>query len=141
MSTTQNFQLNTGDVLGFNYRSFISSQKAIAISDPKTYYQQRNDLMQDLKVTIIEKMYENLFNVLTIGKPPAGGKSSQLATKPCYPPQKINDLLINLCSDLAENLEEVVELVFPSDFEKIADSRLLIKTRGESVNVGGGAAP
>jgi len=131
-----NFQLNTGDVLGFNYRNFISKQKGLAISKPDAYYKERNDTMDAVKVICVEETYKALFSLLTKGEYKSGTTAVQISNKPVsYPPQKINDLLIEICSTLADSLEEVVELVFPSDFEKIADSRLLIKTKGESVSV------
>ncbi len=93
--------------------------------------------MDAVKVTCITTTYETLFSLLTDGKV-AGATPYELDKKPQYPPQKCNDVLINICSDLAESLEEIVDLVFPADFEKIADSRLLLNTRGNTVTVGSG---
>ncbi len=129
-----NFKVNTGDVLGFNYRNFISNQKAKAISKPEVYYTERNTLMDAVKVQVITNTYNTLFDLLTKGTNPTGITSS-LTIVPSYPPQKCNDILIDICSTLADSLEEVVDLIYPSDFEKIAESRLLIKTKGESVSV------
>ena len=59
-----------------------------------------------------------------------------------YPPQKINDVVLDLVASLAEELADIVNLVFPDDFMKIADSRLVIKQKGDSVNIGSsGVAP
>ena len=131
-----NFQLKVGEVLGFKYQRFISAQKAMAISDPKTYYTQRDKLDSQIKEDIATKIYEDLFEVLTKGASFMTNKDVQ------YPPQKINDVVLDLVASLAEELADIVNLVFPDDFMKIADSKLVIKQKGDAINIGtSGVAP
>ena len=131
-----NFQLKVGEVLGFKYQRFISAQKAMAISDPKTYYSQRDKLDSQIKEDIATKIYEDLFEVLTKGASFMTNKDVQ------YPPQKINDVVLDLVASLAEELADIVNLVFPDDFMKIADSKLVIKQKGDAINIGtSGVAP
>ena len=131
-----NFQLKVGEVLGFKYQRFISAQKALAISDPKTYYTQRDELDAEIKEGIATTIYDTLFVVLT------KGASFMTNKEVAYPPQKINDVVLDLVASLAEELADIVNLVYPDDFMKIADSRLVIKQKGDSVNIGSsGVAP
>ena len=136
MST--NFKLDVGEVLGFKYQSFIGKQKSLAISNPDKYYKERNALDQEIKEDLATKIYDDLFIVLT-----KGSQTNKFSSgEPMYPPQKINDLVLDLVASLAEELSDIVNLVFPDDFTRIADSRLVIKQKGESVNIGtSGVAP
>ena len=128
-----NFQLNVGEVLGFKYQSFISKQKALAISNPEKYYKERDQLDLEIKQGIATSIYDKLFHLLNAG---TGITNAMSSGSPCYPPQKINDLVLDLVASLAGELADVVNIVFPDDFQKIADSRLVIKQKGESVNIG-----
>ena len=131
-----NFQLKVGEVLGFKYQRFISAQKAIAISDPKTYYAERDKLDSQIKEDIATRIYEDLYVVLT------NGASFMTNKEVHYPPQKINDVVLDLVASLAEELSDIVNLVFPDDFMKIADSKLVIKQKGDAINIGtSGVAP
>ena len=141
MAAKQNFKLDTSDVLGFNYRNWISKQKAKAISKPQQYFEDRDKLMNAIKNSCITSTYDTLFDVLNEGTVNGGGTTYNMDGHPKFPPQKINDILINICTSLAEDLEEVVDIVFPSDFERIADSRLLLQTKAKVINVGGATAP
>ena len=137
-----NFQLKVGEVLGFKYQSFIGKQKALAISNPDKYYKERNALDSDIKEGIATLIYDQLFIVLTSGLASASGTAVISNAPVNYPPQKINDLVLDLVASLAEELADIVNLVYPDDFMKIADSRLVIKQKGESVNIGtSGVAP
>ena len=131
-----NFKLEVGEVLGFKYQRFISAQKSMAISDPKQCYKERDALDQEIKEDVAKLIYEKLFTVLTKGSSSMTNKEVQ------YPPQKINDVVLDLVASLAEELADIGNLVFPDDFTIIADSRLVIKQKGESTNIGtGGVIP
>ena len=133
-----NFQLKVGEVLGFKYQSFIGKQKALAISNPDKYYKERNLLDSEIKEGIATKIYDDLYVVLTKGS----SVSAFTSGEPQYPPQKINDLVLDLVASLAEELADVVNLIYPDDFMKIADSKLVIKQKGEAINIGtSGVAP
>ena len=135
---TTNFKLSVGEVLGFKYQSFIGKQKALAISNPDKYYKERNLLDSEIKEGIATKIYDDLYVVLTKGS----SVSAFTSGEPQYPPQKINDLVLDLVASLAEELADVVNLIYPDDFMKIADSRLVIKQKGEAINIGtSGVAP
>ena len=133
-----NFQLEVGEVLGFKYQSFIGKQKALAISNPDKYYKERDLLDSEIKEGIATTIYTDLYTVLTKGSQ----KNAFSSGTPMYPPQKINDLVLDLVASLAEELADVVNLIYPDDFMKIADSRLVIKQKGEAINIGtSGVAP
>ena len=135
---TTNFKLSVGEVLGFKYQSFIGKQKALAISNPDKYYKERNLLDSEIKEGIATKIYDDLYVVLTKGS----SVSAFTSGEPQYPPQKINDLVLDLVASLAEELADVVNLIYPDDFMKIADSKLVIKQKGEAINIGtSGVAP
>lgn len=136
MATNQ-FQLNTNDVLGFDYEMYVSSIRALALSKPDEYFKLRRDVLQKVKKDAVGNLYKTFFNVLSLGQDIDGRAIGKLGSndefRPCYPSQKINDFAISVASDLADHINRCIDIILPDDFEKIASNKLNLKGRASVI--------
>ena len=135
--TKNKFVLDTSDVLGYNYQAYISSVRALALSEPKKYFAMRAEVMTKVRGDAIGSLYKSLFNVLTAGRDvdnhPIG---SYLGTKgyvPCYPSDRTNNFVVECAREMAEWIEKAIDIILPDNFETLASSKMSLKGKGEIV--------
>jgi hypothetical protein len=119
-------------VLGIKYQGFLNSQKAICLKNPDAYVTQRNAILESLTNTVIDAMYVRIQALLTTGEMKDLDKPFQ-PKNPSYPPQKINDVILNVVGQLAEGLNQIVDIVCPEEYLKYTDSKLNIQAKGSAV--------
>ena len=135
------FKLDTNDVLGLNYQKYCEKIKSLALSKPSEYFDLRQEVLEKVKADAVGNLYNTLFAVLSEGKDLAGNPIGKLGTEkfvPCYPSQKINDFALGAATDMAEWINDAIDIILPDDFEKIAMGKLRLKGKGSSIEV---AAP
>jgi hypothetical protein len=135
MATNQ-FQIDTNDVLGFNYQQYVAEIRALALSKPSDYFSLRRAVLAKVKRDAVGDLYKTLFNVLSLGIDKEGNKIGVLGGGnfiPGYPSQKINDFAIEVAEDLAEHLNNAIDIILPDDFEKIASNKLCIKGNANTI--------
>jgi hypothetical protein len=125
-------------VLGIKYQGFLNRQKATCLKDPESYVNQRDYLLEIITNNIIDALYTNLQLLLTTGKHPSILKAEYVPNNPQYPPQKINDVIMDVVGQLAEGLNQIVDILCPEAYLKYTDSKLNIQAHG--ANVGPSAA-
>ena len=143
MSDNNNkFLLDTDDVLGFAYSEFLSAIRGLAISHPGEYYTLRSNLMKTIKRDAVGMLYKSIFNALSLGcdkdRNPINGTNYSLGRAPYvpqYPSQKVNDIAIRVASILGEELNKVVDLLMPDEFESIASKKLQIKGAANAIQL------
>ena len=143
MSSNNKFLLDTDDVLGFAFQEYLSSIRGLAISSPSEYYKLRAVLMKTIKRDAVGALYKTIFNALSLGADANGnaisaGGSTALGRAPLvpqFPSQKVNDLAIRVASVLGEELNKVVDILMPDEFESIASKKLAIKGASSSIDV------
>jgi hypothetical protein len=138
------FRLNTDNVLGFGYQEYLSSIRGLAISSPGEYYKLRSELMKTIKRDAVGALYTSIFNALSLGLDAkehtiqADKGAIVLGEEPYipqYPSQKVNDLAIRIASVLGEELNKVVDLLMPDEFESIAAKKLQIKGAASAIDI------
>ena len=137
------FELDTDDVLGFAFQEYLSSIRGLAISSPAEYYKLRAQLMKTIKRDAVGALYKSIFNALSLGcdvngNPISAGGSTSLGRGtlvPQFPSQKVNDLAIRVASVLGEELNKVVDILMPDEFENIAAKKLAIKGASSAIDV------
>jgi hypothetical protein len=141
-ANTDKFRLNTDNVLGFGYQEYLSSIRGLAISQPGEYYKLRSALMKTIKRDAVGALYRSIFNALSLGKDAdeqviqADEGSIVLGRGvyiPQYPSQKVNDLAIRIAGVLGEELNKVVDLLMPDEFESIASKKLQVKGAANAI--------
>jgi hypothetical protein len=141
MSETNKFMLDTNDVLGFSYQSYVSKIRALALSKPDKYFTLREEVLKSVKNDAVGNLYKTLFAVLSKGETLAGdpiGSDAKLGGRagqfcPGYPSQKINDFCIQVAQDLADHINRAIDIILPDDFEKLAAGKLNLKGRANVI--------
>ena len=144
MSSSNKFELNTDDVLGYAFQEYISSIRGLAISNPKEYYALRSEVMRTIKRQAVGNLYKSIFNALSLGCD-VNGQTIQAPNGsitlgrgvyiPQYPSQKVNDMAIRIASVLGEELNKIIDLLLPDEFESIASKKLQIKGASGAIDV------
>ena len=112
------FKVSPNLYLGNSYRQYKETMHLHAVSSPEQYAQIRKVAVQKIKADIMEKLFE-LNDVLSVGKL---GHERVLPFAPFYPPQKINEILFPIASNLSEVLDNIVDIVVPP-FESLEQFR------------------
>ncbi len=120
------------EVLGIKYQQFLNKQKAVCLKTPDVYVEQREKILVALTNSVIDKLYTDIKALLSTGA--MTGLDQTFHPKNCnYPPQKINDVIMNIVGQLAEGLNHVVDIVCPEDYLKYTDSKLNIQAKGTAI--------
>ena len=131
------FQLDTNDVLGSNYTSYVANIRALALSKPADYFKLRKEVLKKVKEDAVGNLYRTLFNVLSKGIDLGGNAIGMLGSspdfQPGYPSPKINDFAIQVASDLADHINRAIDIILPDDFEKLASGKLSLKGRANVI--------
>ena len=134
------FKLDTNDVLGFAYQEYVASIRAVALATPADYFLLRKEVLKSVKNDAVGALYNTLFQILSNGETLKGDsigtgnvKLGRGGLKPAYPSQKINDLCIQIASDLADHINRVIDIILPDDFEKLASGKLNLKGRANVI--------
>ena len=121
------FELDTNDVLGLNYASYVDVMRAKALTQPGEYFTLRQQVQKKAKKDAVENVYKTVFNLLTLGQSidykPIGliGTGNYV---PGYPSQKVNDLAIQGAQIMADYLDTVCNIALPGDFATLASNKM-----------------
>ena len=80
------FQLDTNDVLGFNYASYVANVRALALSKPADYFKLRKEVLRKVKGDAVGNLYRTLFNVFSMGTDLGGNAIGMLGSSPDFQP-------------------------------------------------------
>ena len=141
------FELDTMDVLGSQFRSYLTEIRALSLTNPKGYFTLRKELSTKTVDLIISTMYKTIFKALTKGTDFEG---VPLSTTPLYgrtggfipgfPSQKANILAMRICEMLENELESVMQILMPLSFDNVASNSMSYSTLG-SLTHGIGSSP
>ena len=137
MSATQ--QVDTSDILGFEFSAYQDKIKSMALSEPSKYFRLREVVQSKVKKDAVENLYKVFFNILrngtdkdgtAISAPAIGGVGGGAAVplgKVGYPTMKTNEFALNASATLNEILDELIEIILPIDYKNIAMSKMKLK--------------
>ena len=133
------FELNTIDVLGSGYRSYLSDIRALSLTNPRVYFLLRKELSTKIVDEIVSMMYKTVFKSLTAGQTAAGAALSSETPYgggascyiPNFPSQKANIIGMRIAEILESELSVVVETLMPLTFDNVASNSLSFVTRSK----------
>jgi len=128
-----NFRVDTNDVLGFNYEAYIADVRAIALSDPSSYFKLRKTVMEKVRRDAVGSIYTTFFNVLTTGTDVEGNAISGFEYQPCYPSDKVSLFAQKAAKHMTQFCNECVDIILPDNFEKLAERKLNIKGQANTI--------
>ena len=120
------FFLETSNVLGFEYESYVQDLTSLALSDPSKYFALRKTVIQSVKYEAVKDLYATIFSIMSEGSDTKGNNIMD-SRMPKYPSQKINDISMRLASMLSDELNEILEIILPSSFDKLSSKSLTLK--------------
>ena len=128
------FEVDANNYLGNEYADHTSKCLSLALSDPKTFYNVRANVVRNLKRNIIRDFYKKIFLVLSTGETEpgvsvyknegGGAPINAVEYKVSYPKQKINELSLSIVATLDKILEEVASIILPDKLQREVESRL-----------------
>ena len=127
-----NFEVNPANYLGFEYEAYKNDLYALALSKPSEYFELRKNVLKSVKTDAIGDIYSTFSKILGPGQNKAGTEiiktSTAPAYKPSYPSQEISKIALKAARTLDEILNEVIEIILPSDFKQLANTRAIQKS-------------
>ena len=131
------FFVPTDDVLGFEYQAYVAKVRSLALATPSEYFELRRVVLKQVKSDAVGSLYNTIFNVLTEGRDikgnPIGALGRSEEMRPHYPSQKVNDFAIEVCGVMADHLNRAIDLILPDDFQKLAEGKLNLKGRADTI--------
>ena len=136
--SVNNFQVNILDVLGLQFNEYLSKVKALSLTNPTKYSEIRIKVSTIIINNAMHDLYLTLFHALTSGNLKDGtsslvvgsyGNGSSLI--PSYPSQMASEYSISICRGMEIELRKIVELLFPSSYNNVANQVLAIGTKGQ----------
>ena len=128
------FELNTLDVLGSQFRSYLTDIRALSLTSPKVYFALRKELSTKTVDVVVSVMYKTIFKALTKGTSCDGDPLSTNTLHggpggliPGFPSQKANILAMRIC-EMLEN--ELIQILMPLSFDNVASNSLSYSTLG-----------
>jgi hypothetical protein len=121
------FQVDTGDYLGFNHQGFLREMYSLALSNPSKYFEIREKVIKSMRDENVKMIYKTLYNALVLGTNAAG---SEICRPPHYPKQEVATITLGAAQTIQKIFEDAVELILPADFKRLAEERLSTKAKG-----------
>ena len=143
-NTPASMFLDVNNLTSLDFRKWKSTMYSLALSNGRGYYKLRSVLLQELEGNLALLLYRTIYNILALGqnaegnpiqtKSEAGDPSIKLGA-PNFPMPKINQISMSCVSDLQNSLEQIIEILMPEQFEKIASSKMVLAGKGQSVSL------
>ena len=123
MADYQNFKVKPSDYLGFEYEDFNNQMYALAMADPKKYFDIRNAVVKKIRDSTVEKWFEVFYAALTEGKDADGNVLHPDLPAPKYPAQEVSRLCIGIGKTVQQISNDICDKIIPAKFEEIAHKR------------------
>lgn len=129
-----NFKLDTSDYLGFAYDNYLNELQALAISQPKVYYQMRKDVLSLLKDKVVKDVYTAYYSLLTTGVV-AGMRviEEKLHCQPSYPKQDASKFALEAAKTVNHILDKCMEIILPANHLDVAELRIKKKHLADNI--------
>ena len=136
------FELNTLDVLGSGFRTYLTDVRALSLTNPKGYFLLRKEISTKIVDIPVSLIYKTIFLALTKGTNVEGEALSEVipygAGREClipqYPSQKANIIAMRLAEIMEQEMEHILETLMPLSFDNVASTSLSFATRNTMTN-------
>ena len=134
-----NFKIDTSDILGFNYQSYCSDMRAMAMNSPSEYSKVRKVVMDAVIRDAVSNIYITFFNVLTKGADKGGSHIPGFVVngtraKPGYPSNKVSDFAQEAAEVMTKYCMDCVNIILPEDYHKLSEQKLTLKGKAAGID-------
>ena len=131
MSTTlyddnsDKFAVSPALMLGHLYQQYQEELYLHAVSTPSDYSKCRANVIQKVKIGVVNDLYKNLRTVLCEGRLGTDNLIviSGPALRPNYPPTAADSRILSLCQAMDKELDEIIDIIIPP-FSEVLKTRL-----------------
>ena len=133
------FEIDTNDILGFNFESYCCLMRGCSISHPEKYQKIRKAVMETVRRDAVKNIYKTFFNVLTKGQDINGGiivgfNIDGTPCKPGYPSNKVSDFAQGAAEAMTRYCNDCVDIILPQSYDRLAEAKLTIKGQASAIN-------
>ena len=124
------FNIDPNNYLSNYYNDHCAKCYALALSDPKNFYDARSSVTKNLKRDIVKDFYDKIYLTLNTGYTSSGvsvyvGSTLNPTDYPVrYPTQKINEIALSFAATLDKMLDEITNIVLPDKINRVVDDKL-----------------
>ena len=131
-----NFRVDINNYLNVKHGLYRDILRGVALSEPAKYFAYRQNVQDYVKTSAISNLYNVIFNALKDGKKVDGTAmcTTMIGGSPNVSEQKINEIAISIGKTLDEMLEQVIELICPSNIQNYALERTAAKGNALGIN-------
>ena len=120
---------------GHQYQQYKSKLMAAAMTTPSEYYDMQYEVIDKLNVAIGQKIYKDLFLLLTKGKLPNGTQLTigSQRLNPAFPSQTAADFCIEAGNTINEIIRKATEIILPESHLDIAKMQMEKKSSTQTI--------
>ncbi len=138
-----NFKVDVGNYFGVDHESFLDNMQAFAITKPSLYMKARAIIIERVKKSNMELIYNLFYNLLTSGTD-IEGKNSILngigaefeefikMIKPNMSNQQVSEKALSAVRTMNKLIDDMMEELIPKNFLKITHDVSRAKTAGDA---------
>ena len=123
---------NPQDILGLQFSQYKQKVYSLSITNPTEYFATREKMEEILKRVLVTNMYDVIYNLLRYGIINDGTGEKEVCigkSKPNYPSNLVNDEAIKISATLNTIIDEIIDIIHPSDYEALALDKMRIKAK------------
>ena len=123
------FEVNPLNFLSLSYQDHTSKCLSLALSDPKTFYSARSNVIKSLKRDVVKDFYDNIYKVLSTGYTSKGASVYGSIISPNdypvdYPKQKINEIALSFAATIDKMMEDIAAIILPDKLQHAVENKL-----------------
>ena len=123
---------NPQDILGLQFSQYKQKVYSLSITNPTEYFATREKMEEILKRVLVTNMYDVIYNLLRYGIINDNGTETEVCigkSKPNYPSNLVNDEAIKISATLNTIIDDIIDIIHPSDYEALALDKMRIKAK------------
>ena len=123
---------NPQDILGLQFSQYKQKVYSLSITNPTEYFKVREEMEETLKRVLVTNMYDVIYNLLRYGIINDGTGEKEVCigkSKPNYPSNLVNDEAIKISATLNTIIDQIIDIIHPSDYEALALDKMRIKAK------------
>ena len=120
------------DILGLQFSQYKQKVYSLSITNPTEYFATREKMEEILKRVLVTNMYDVIYNLLRYGIINDNGTETEVCigkSKPNYPSNLVNDEAIKISATLNSIIDDIIDIIHPSDYEALALDKMRIKAK------------
>ena len=120
------------NILGIQFSQYKQKVYSASVTNPAEYFATRETMEEILKRVLVTNMYDVIYNLLRYGIIKDGPDEKKVcvhSAQPFYPSNLVNDEAIKISATLNSIIDDIINIIHPSDYEALALDKMRIKAK------------